>query len=156
MTFRLLTLSSIAASALIGLAAPATAGGCTASSCYRAPVSNCGSGSCYKLVTTPPVYDTVSESYVVRPERTFSKVIPAQYETVTEKVVLRPQRRIARQDVWFSVAVIMISLTILPGLIWGALAAAVGGLSGAAISALHARRSFRKLALPTPDEPSSP
>lgn len=96
MMFRLLSLSAIATTALVSLAAPAAAGGCTTSSCYRAPVSNCGGGSCYKLVSTPPVYDTVNENYVVRPERTFSRVIPAQYESVTEQVVLRPERRIAR------------------------------------------------------------
>lgn len=97
MTFRLLSLSALATTALMGLAAPAVAGGCTTSSCYRAPVSSCGGGSCYKLVTAPPVYDTVNESYIVRPERTFSKVIPAQYDTVIEKVVIQPERRIARQ-----------------------------------------------------------
>ena len=96
MTFRLLSLSALATTALVGLAAPAVAGGCASSSCYRAPVSNCGSGSCYKLVKTPPVYDTVNESYIVRPERTFSKVIPAQYDTVVEKIVVRPERRVAR------------------------------------------------------------
>jgi hypothetical protein len=85
MTFRLLSLSVLAATAVMGLAAPALAGG------------GCTTSSCYKLVTAPPVYDTVNESYVVRPERTFSRVIPAQYDTVVEKVVLQPERRIARQ-----------------------------------------------------------
>jgi len=83
MTFRLLSLSVLAATTLVGFAAPASAGGCTASSCY-------------KLVSKPPVYGTVDESYVVRPERTFSKIVPAQYETVTETVVLQPERRVAR------------------------------------------------------------
>jgi hypothetical protein len=96
MMFRLLSLSALATTALVGLGAPAMAGGCYASSCYRAPVSNCGGGSCYKLVAKPPVYGTVDESYVVRPERTFSRVVPAQYETVTEKVMVQPERRIAR------------------------------------------------------------
>lgn len=96
MTFRLLSLSALATTALVGLGAPAMAGGCYASSCYRAPVSACGGGSCYKLVSKPPVYGTVDESYVVRPERTFSRVVPAQYETVTEQVVVQPERRIAR------------------------------------------------------------
>lgn len=96
MTFKLLSLLALATTALVGFAAPAMAGGCGGSSCYSAPVSNCGGGSCYKLVSKPPVYGAVDESYVVRPERTYSKVIPAEYDTVTEKVVVQPERRIAR------------------------------------------------------------
>lgn len=100
MTSRVLSLSGLAASALVGalgFAAPAEAGGCGyGSSCYRAPVSTCGGSSCYKLVATPPVYGTVNESYVVRPEKTYSKVIPAEYETVTETVMIKPEKRIPR------------------------------------------------------------
>jgi len=99
MASRVLSLSSIAATALVGtlgFSAPASAGGCYGSSCNRAPVATCGSGSCYQLVATPPVYGTVDESFVVRPERTHSRVIPAQYDTVFEKVMVQPERRIAR------------------------------------------------------------
>ena len=88
MASRVLSLGGIAATALVGalgFAAPAAAGG------------GCYGSSCYKLVTTPPVYGTVEESFVTRPERTFSRVIPAEYDTVVEKVMVQPERRIARR-----------------------------------------------------------
>lgn len=86
MAIKVLTHSGIAASVFAGsllLAAPAAlaGGGCSGSSCYR-------------LVSTPPVYGTVNETFVTRPARTFSRVIPAEYQTVTEEVVLQPARQI--------------------------------------------------------------
>ena len=87
MTFRVLSLSGAAASVFAGTltlaASAALAGGCSGSSCYR-------------LVDTPPVYGTVNETVMTRPEQTFSRVIPAEYQTVTEQVVIQPARKIAR------------------------------------------------------------
>lgn len=88
MAFRVLTLSGAAASVFAGTlvlaASAAQAGG------------RCSGSSCYRLVDTPPVYGTVNETVMTRPERTFSRVIPAEYQTVTEQVVIQPARKIAR------------------------------------------------------------
>jgi len=71
----------------------AQAGGCYGSSCRPAP---CQGSACYNLVETPPVYGTVNESYVTRPEQTYSRVVPAQYEYQTETVMVQPARQIPR------------------------------------------------------------
>ncbi len=76
---------AIAATALAaGLvsAAPALAGGygCTT--------------DCYRQVSTPPVYGTVSEQVMVRPPRTVNHVVPPVYDTVTEQVLVAPARRV--------------------------------------------------------------
>ena len=78
---------------LLLLGAPAAqAGGCYGSSCRPAP---CQGSSCYTLVQTPPVYGSVAETYVARPEQVQAQVIPAEYDTVTEKVMVHPARQIA-------------------------------------------------------------
>lgn len=74
-----------------------------------------------------------------------------------KRLALARERRSVRRDVWFSVVVIMCCLTILPGLVWGATAASIGGAVGAGISVFRARRAFRKLEPPAPpDGASSP
>ncbi|WP_298953602.1 hypothetical protein [uncultured Methylobacterium sp.] len=64
------------------LAAPAFAGGygCTT--------------DCYRRVSTPPVYDTVSEQVMVRPPRTIRRVVPPVFDVVSEQVVVAPARRV--------------------------------------------------------------
>ena len=61
-------------------AAPAQAGGCYGSECYR-------------HVTTPPVYDTVQETTLVRPPRTVYRTTPPVYDTVSERVMVAPGGR---------------------------------------------------------------
>ena len=56
----------------------------------------CHGSSCYKLVTTPPVYGTVKETYQVRPSGSQAQVIPAEYDYVNETVMVHPARKIAR------------------------------------------------------------
>ena len=55
----------------------------------------CGGSACYNLVESPPVYGTISESYVAYPAQRQSRVIPAEYDYVTEKVMIQPARKIA-------------------------------------------------------------
>ncbi|MGH1587111.1 hypothetical protein ACRBEV_00600 [Methylobacterium phyllosphaerae] len=62
------------------LAAPAQAGGCYGSECYR-------------HVVTPPVYDTVQENVLVRPPRTVYRTAPPVYDTVSERVMVSPGGR---------------------------------------------------------------
>src|SRR5688572_9731472 len=57
----------------------------------------------------------------------------------------RARRTLAPQDIWFAVAVILCCFTVLPGVVGGALYAAVGACAGAILAFVHARRSFRKL-----------
>ncbi|KMO40591.1 hypothetical protein ACQVP2_14005 [Methylobacterium aquaticum] len=76
---------AIAATALVASllsAAPALAGGygCTT--------------DCYRHVSTPPVYGTVSEQVMVRPPRTVTHVVPPVYDTVSEQVLVEPARRV--------------------------------------------------------------
>lgn len=82
MTASVARLSSFAA-ALGGLAflsAPAAAGGCYGSECYR-------------HVSTPPVFDTVQENVLVRPPRTVYRTTPPVYDTVSERVMVSPGGR---------------------------------------------------------------
>jgi hypothetical protein len=62
----------------------------------------CGGAECYRHVTTPPVYDTVSERVLVRPARTVYRSIPAVYETVAEQVQVSPGGRVwqTRRDAY--------------------------------------------------------
>jgi hypothetical protein len=74
--------STLLAAAFGGLlfAAPAQAGGCYGSECYR-------------HVTSPPVYDTVQENVLVRPPRTVYRTTPPVYDTVSERVMVAPGGR---------------------------------------------------------------
>jgi hypothetical protein len=74
--------TTLLAAALGGLllAAPAQAGGCYSSECYR-------------HVVTPPVYDTVQENVLVRPPRTVYRTTPPVYDTVSERVMVSPGGR---------------------------------------------------------------
>jgi hypothetical protein len=83
--------SAFSALLLLGAQA-AQAGDCAGYSCRPAP--SCRGSACYNLVQTPPVYDTLSESYLIRPEQTQSRVVPAQYDYVTETVMIQPARQI--------------------------------------------------------------
>ena len=78
---RFLLLSLAAATALPALAAPALAGG------------GCVSAECYRRVTTPPVFDTVSERVLVQPPRTVYRTTPPVYDTVSEQVLVAPGGR---------------------------------------------------------------
>ena len=68
-------------------AAPAVAGGygCTT--------------DCYRQVSTPPVYGTVSEQVMVRPPRRVNHVVPPVYDTVSEQVLVAPARRVWQTSV---------------------------------------------------------
>jgi hypothetical protein len=74
--------STLVLAALGGLllAAPAQAGGCYGSACYR-------------HVVMPPVYDTVQETVLVRPSRTVYRTVPPVYDTVSEQVLVAPGGR---------------------------------------------------------------
>ena len=83
MTAPVARLASFAA-VLGGLAcfsAPAMAGGCYGSECYR-------------HVSTPPVFDTVQENVLVRPPRTVYRTVPPVYDTVSERVMVSPGGRV--------------------------------------------------------------
>ncbi len=56
---------------------------------------NCQGSHCYRLVTTPAEYGTVSEQVMVSPERRIPRYVPGVYDTVHEKVMVRPERAIA-------------------------------------------------------------
>lgn len=74
-------LSTLAASAALGLvAAPALAGGCGGSQCYREEY-------------TPARYETVQEQVLLRAPRTYARVIPAEYRTAEETVMVSPGGR---------------------------------------------------------------
>ncbi|GEP10481.1 hypothetical protein [Methylobacterium gnaphalii] len=73
------SLAAALASAVL-FAAPATAGGCYGVECYR-------------RVTTPPIFDTVSEQRLVRPARTIYRTTPPVYDTVSERVMVSPGGR---------------------------------------------------------------
>jgi hypothetical protein len=73
-------ISLLAAFGGLLLAAPAQAGGCYGSECYR-------------HVTAPPVYDTVQENILVRPPRTVYRTVPPVYDTVSERVMVSPGGR---------------------------------------------------------------
>ncbi|AWN36123.1 hypothetical protein [Methylobacterium radiodurans] len=74
-----LTIAALAGAVLI--AAPAQAGGCAGTACYR-------------YVSTPPVFDTVQENVLVRPPRTVYRTTPPVYDTVAEKVMVSPGGRV--------------------------------------------------------------
>src|SRR6478609_7461052 len=80
---RIIAASAFSTALLIGASA-AQAGGCRGSACYN-------------LVTAPPVYGTVNETYQVRPAQTQHRVVPAEYETVTDNVMIAPERRIGHR-----------------------------------------------------------
>ncbi|KQP53588.1 hypothetical protein [Methylobacterium sp. Leaf106] len=67
-----------------------------------AQAGGCGGAECYRHVTTPPVYDTVSERVLVRPARTVFRSIPPVYETVSEQVQVSPGGRVwqTRRDAY--------------------------------------------------------
>lgn len=69
----------------------AQAGGCYGSSCRPAP---CQGSACYNLVQTPPVYGSIAETQIVRPAKTYRRIVPAEYDYVTEKVMIQPARQI--------------------------------------------------------------
>jgi hypothetical protein len=81
---RKLILASVAVFATLGLSGAAQAGG------------KCGSGQCYRQVTTPPVYQHIDEHVMVRPARTRKHRRPALLQDITEEVVVRPERTVAR------------------------------------------------------------
>ena len=62
------------------LSAPALAGGCYGTECYR-------------YVSTPPVFDTVQENVLVRPPSTVYRTVPPVYDTVSERVMVSPGGR---------------------------------------------------------------
>lgn len=77
---RIIAATAFSTALLLGMSA-AEAGGCRGSACYN-------------LVTAPPVYGTVDETYQVRPAQVQRRVVPAEYETVTDTVMIAPERRI--------------------------------------------------------------
>ena len=56
-------------------------------------VAGCYSTECYRRVSTPPVYDTVSEQRLVSPPRTVYRSTPPVYDTVSERVLVSPGGR---------------------------------------------------------------
>lgn len=75
---------ALAGAAILVSAAAAQAGG------------HCHGSACYRLVKTPPAYETVSEQVMVRPAQRIARHIPAEYGSVAETVVVRPERTVAR------------------------------------------------------------
>lgn len=63
------------------LATSAQAGGCAGSECYR-------------HVSTPPVYGSVSERVLIRPASTVYRHTPPIYDTVSERVLVAPGGRV--------------------------------------------------------------
>lgn len=53
-----------------------------------------GCVDCYRHVTTPPVYDTVAQSVMVRAPRTIAHTVPGHYASVAEKVMISPPRKV--------------------------------------------------------------
>ena len=85
-----LTASAFTTALLLG--APGAQAGCYGSSCRPAP---CQGAACYTLVQTPPVYGSVAETHVARPEQVQAQVVPARYETTVETVMIHPARKVA-------------------------------------------------------------
>ncbi|SEF63491.1 hypothetical protein [Bosea lathyri] len=77
---KVISASTFTAALLLG-AQGAQAGGCRGSACYN-------------LVDAPPVYGSISETFVARPEQTQARVVPAEYDYVTENVMIQPARQI--------------------------------------------------------------
>lgn len=68
------------------------------------------------------------------------------YTMAAERRRLRAlELRTARSDVWWAVLVILTCMSVLPGLVGGLAPAVAGGLIGALMSFIYARRRFRKL-----------
>lgn len=83
-------LSLAAAVSVVATAGAAQAGG------------GCLSAECYRRVTTPPIYDTVSERVLVQPPRTVYRTTPPIYDTVSERVLIAPggRRWVTRYDAY--------------------------------------------------------
>ena len=75
-----LTILLAALAGAVAFAPTAQAGGCYGAECYR-------------RVSTPPVFDTVSENVLVRPPRTIYRTTPPIYDTVSERVLVAPGGR---------------------------------------------------------------
>lgn len=85
---RLIPFAAALAGALV-LASSAQAGGC-------------GGSECYRHVSTPPIYDTVTERVLVRPAQTIYRTVPPIYDTVSEQVLVAPGGRVwqTRRDAY--------------------------------------------------------
>jgi hypothetical protein len=59
-----------------------------------AMAGGCGGAECYRHVSTPPVYGSVSERVLVRPASTVYRHTPPIYETVSEQVLVAPGGRV--------------------------------------------------------------
>ena len=55
---------------------------------------DCHGAACYRLVKTPPAFETVSQQVMVRPPQKIARHIPAEFDTVHETVVVQPARRV--------------------------------------------------------------
>lgn len=55
--------------------------------------AGCYGAECYRRVSTPPVFDTVSEQRLVRPARTVYRTTPPVFDTVSERVLVSPGGR---------------------------------------------------------------
>ena len=56
--------------------------------------AGCGGSDCYRYVSRPPVYGSVSEQVMVRPPRTVHETIPPVFDTVSESVLVAPAGRV--------------------------------------------------------------
>lgn len=56
--------------------------------------AGCAGSECYRHVSTPPVYGSVSERVLVRPAETVYRTTPPIYDTVSEQVLVSPGRRV--------------------------------------------------------------
>lgn len=56
--------------------------------------AGCAGAECYRHVSTPPVYGSVSERVLVRPAETVYRTTPPIYDTVAEQVLVEPGRRV--------------------------------------------------------------
>ncbi|GJD93234.1 hypothetical protein [Methylobacterium iners] len=59
-----------------------------------AQAGGCGGKECYRHVSTPPVYGSVSERVLVRPATTVYRHTPPVYDTVSERVLVSPGGRV--------------------------------------------------------------
>lgn len=59
-----------------------------------AQATDCYGAACYRLVKKPPLYRTVSKTYVARPAQTQSRLVPAEYGYVTETLMVQPAQTI--------------------------------------------------------------
>lgn len=84
LTVSAITACAFSAALLLGSTAAQAGGGCQGAACYN-------------LIQTPPVYDTIAVTTLVRSAQTRRRVVPARYSTITEKVMIQPARQIAHQ-----------------------------------------------------------